>query len=229
MATTQSIAAALLLLTAGAQAHFTLNYPPSIGFDDAKEGTGPCGGVTPDFSKNEFTDFHVGGDNVGTRTSHPQGNWLYRVTLDPGASANWTQVYPIVQQSGIGDFCAPLVRIPDEFVGKQGILSVVGSGGHGFLYQCAALNFVEGTAELQSACKNASGVTSSFVTDASLAALVGSSTGGNDTAGDADHSDHQDGDHAATKPNGSSSVSALANVSILLGVVMATGIFTLLS
>jgi hypothetical protein len=42
--------------------HFLMKYPPSIGFDDALEGTPPCGSFTVDFSKDNATDFHVGGD-----------------------------------------------------------------------------------------------------------------------------------------------------------------------
>lgn len=124
----------LLLAAAGAHAHFTVGYPKPLSSSHDEQGTGPCGGITPDLATAEVTDFHVGGDNVATRTSHAQGNWLYRVTLDPRAAGNWTQVYPIVQQSGLGDFCAPLVSVPGEFVGKKGILSVVGGGGHGYLY-----------------------------------------------------------------------------------------------
>ncbi len=38
--------------------HFLMKWPPSIGFDD----TPPCGSFTVDFSKDNVTDFHVGGD-----------------------------------------------------------------------------------------------------------------------------------------------------------------------
>ena len=39
-----------------------MKYPPSIGFDDSIEGTAPCGGFTVDFSTDNVTNFHVGGD-----------------------------------------------------------------------------------------------------------------------------------------------------------------------
>jgi hypothetical protein len=45
-------------------AHFYLNYPPTIGFDDSLEDTAPCGSFTVDFSTDNVTDFHVGGDTL---------------------------------------------------------------------------------------------------------------------------------------------------------------------
>ena len=45
-------------------AHFLLNYPPTIGFDDNLEATAPCGSFTVDFSTDNVTDFHVGGDSL---------------------------------------------------------------------------------------------------------------------------------------------------------------------
>lgn len=115
-------------------AHFLLNYPKSIGFDDASEDKGPCGGFTPDFSKN-VVDFHVGGDAISTKLTHPQGNWLFRVTTDEKAESGWEQIFPIVQQSGLGDFCQPQVTVPSSLVGKKGVLSVVSSATDGLLFQ----------------------------------------------------------------------------------------------
>jgi len=45
-------------------AHFLLHYPPGIGFSDDDEGKAPCGGFDVDLSKDNITDFHVGGDNI---------------------------------------------------------------------------------------------------------------------------------------------------------------------
>jgi hypothetical protein len=52
----------LAVLIGQAAGHFVLNYPPSVGFDDSLEGNAPCGGFSVDFSKDNITDFHVGGD-----------------------------------------------------------------------------------------------------------------------------------------------------------------------
>ncbi|CAK7200938.1 hypothetical protein SEUCBS139899_003638 [Sporothrix eucalyptigena] len=177
------LASAALLLAASAvvNAHFTLDYPATIGFNDDKEGTGPCGSFTPDFSNDNVTDFHVGGDNVAINLLHPQGTWLYRGTLDQTASSNnWTQLFPEVMQTGLGKFCQPAIAVPESWAGQKGVIGVVVDAPDGLLYQCAAVNFVAGAATTnQSTCTNSTGVTASFVTDANLAPLAA----GNDTAG----------------------------------------------
>lgn len=115
--------------------HFNLKYPATIGFDDEKQHDGPCGGFTPDFSKNNITDFHVNGDAIATLTTHKQGNWLYRITLDETASGDWTQIFPIVQQNGLGAFCEPAVSVPPRFVGQRGVLGIVSNTPDGILFQ----------------------------------------------------------------------------------------------
>ncbi|CAK7267279.1 hypothetical protein SEPCBS119000_002461 [Sporothrix epigloea] len=179
-----SLASAAVLLAASAavvNAHFTLDYPPTIGFSDDDEGTGPCGSFTPDFSKDNVTDFHVGGDNIAIHLLHPQGTWFYRATLDEtAASNNWTQLFPEIQQTGLGKFCEPLIPAPESWVGQKGVIGVVVDGPDGLLYQCAAVNFVAGAATMnQTTCTNSTGVTAKVVTDPKLASLAA----GNDTAG----------------------------------------------
>jgi hypothetical protein len=51
--------------------HFLLLYPPGVGFDDSIESTAPCGGFSVDFSKDNVTDFHVGGDVLALVSEHP--------------------------------------------------------------------------------------------------------------------------------------------------------------
>jgi hypothetical protein len=51
-------------LASSSSAHFLLNYPTTVGFSDDDETTAPCGGFTVDFSKDNVTDFHVGGDSI---------------------------------------------------------------------------------------------------------------------------------------------------------------------
>ncbi|RYP73087.1 hypothetical protein DL771_003838 [Monosporascus sp. 5C6A] len=170
-----SLLTTTLALACGVQAHFTLRYPTPLGpIED--ESTGPCGGYTPDLSTVETTDFHVGGDAIAVSTGHAQNNWLYRITTDDDiASANWTQVYPIVIQSGLNTYCQPAVTIPEEFEGRKAILSVVGHASDGLLYQCAAVQFVSGEGSRPEGCTNSTGVDASFDNDAELASLVGDS------------------------------------------------------
>lgn len=181
----------VLLLAAsaltGVRAHFTLNYPTTIGFDEDKEDTGPCGSYTPDFSTDTVDDFYVGGDNVAVNLLHSQGNWLFRATLDTSVTTNdgdtWTQLFPIVQQSGLGKFCEPAIAVPESWAGQQGVVGVVVDAPDGLLYQCAAVNFVAGVTNVtQSACTNSSGVSISYVSDSSLTALVSSNDSSTSTA-----------------------------------------------
>ncbi|RYP53473.1 hypothetical protein DL768_001510 [Monosporascus sp. mg162] len=170
-----SFLATTLAFACGIQAHFTLRYPPPLGAIE-DQSTEPCGGYTPDLSTVETTDFHVGGDAIAVSTGHAQNNWLYRITTDDDlASANWTQVYPIVIQSGLNTYCQPAVTIPEEFEGRTAILSVVGHASDGLLYQCAAVQFVSGEGTRPEACTNSTGVDASFDNDAELASLVGDS------------------------------------------------------
>ncbi|TPX10411.1 uncharacterized protein E0L32_008630 [Thyridium curvatum] len=173
-------AAALLLFSTVANAHFTLQTPPTIGFDDDKEGTGPCGGFAPDFSK-PTAEFHVGGEPVGAKMLHPQAKWLFRATLDEKASGNWTQLFPIVFQSGLGEICEPAIPAPESWVGKNGVFSIVANAPDGLLYQCSIVKFVSGKGEVPSSgCRNASSISVSFDSDPQLSALVtpGGSSGG---------------------------------------------------
>lgn len=136
MAPLTSIAAAALLFLGSVQSHFILMSPGPVGtFDEDNEGNGPCGGYTPDFSKDNITDFAVGGDAIATQLGHPQASWLYRITTDETASSNWTQIYPIVQQSGLKYFCIPTITVPESYVGQTAVLSVVADAPDGLLYQ----------------------------------------------------------------------------------------------
>ncbi|KAI1169810.1 hypothetical protein F4777DRAFT_571726 [Nemania sp. FL0916] len=164
------------LLALGASAHFTVQYPATVGpFKDDDEGTGPCGGYSPSLGSVKTIDFHVGGDAVATKSTHPQTTWLYRITTDDIAKNNWTQVYNIVLQNGPGDYCTKSVTVPAEYVGQKAILSIVADGPDGLLYQCAAVNFVNGTANTPSACTNGSSITASFTNDKKLSGMVNSS------------------------------------------------------
>ncbi len=137
MAPLTSLLAATLALTCGiVRAHFELQYPAPVGeFKDDEESSAPCGGYTPDLQTLDTTDFHVGGDSISVKTGHPQDHWLYRITTDNSASGNWTQINPIIFQTGLNSFCQPAVTVPEEYIGKKAILSVVAKATDGFLYQ----------------------------------------------------------------------------------------------
>ncbi|KXJ94892.1 hypothetical protein Micbo1qcDRAFT_193937 [Microdochium bolleyi] len=171
-------AATALLLASGATAHFQVLYPPTMQpMSDSSEAQAPCGGYTPNLSASglKVTDFHVGGDSIGTKSSHSQQNWLYRITTDNNVGStggNWTQIGDITTQSGAGAYCKSGIKVPESWVGKTAILSIVGNAPDGLLYQCSAVKFVSGTGSTPSSCTTANGVESFGASDSGLAALV---------------------------------------------------------
>ena len=116
-------------------AHFLLNSPPTIGFDDSLEATPPCGSFTVDFSKDNVTDFHVGGDFIALTSIHPMATWLFRATLDQTASGNWTDLLPAVVQTGLGNYCETGITVPLTWAGSKGVIGVVQDAPDGILYQ----------------------------------------------------------------------------------------------
>ena len=123
----------LLVTTSLATAHFLLNTPTTIGFDDDNEGIAPCGGFNVTFDK--VSDFHVDGDAVSLKSTHPQANWLFRATLDKTAAGNWTDLLPVVNEGGLGAFCEESVKVPADWAGSQGVLQIVQNAVDGLLYQ----------------------------------------------------------------------------------------------
>lgn len=220
-----SITAATLLLLGSCQAHFLLLSPSPAGtFDEDSEGNEPCGGVTPSFSSDNVTDFAVGGDAIATQLGHPQANFLYRFTTEESADGNWTQAYPIVQQSGLKFFCIPDVTVDESYIGQTAVLSVVADAPDGLLYQCAVVKFVSGVnSNLPSSCTNTSGVTGSFVADDKLTALVDSTTSSNssDTASGTSSSTPSSTGNAAPGQFGGSANGLISLVTV--GVMMAMG------
>jgi len=124
----------LVFLFGQTSAHFMLNYPNSLGFDDDKEGDAPCGSF--DVTFDNATDFHVDGDAIALASSHPQADWLFRATLGKTATGtNWTDLLPVVSESGLGQFCEPSLSVPATWAGSSGIVQAIQHGDDGSLYQ----------------------------------------------------------------------------------------------
>ncbi|KAK0125325.1 hypothetical protein ONS96_009176 [Cadophora gregata f. sp. sojae] len=197
------------LLVSQTSAHFLLNYPETIGFDDDSESTAPCGSFTVDFSTDNITEFHVAGDTIALRSTHPDTKWLFRATVGTADSGNWTALSPVIQQSSLGSFCRKDITVPESFVGQNGTIGVAANGPDGVLYQCAAVSFVAGAATgVPSTCSNSSGATGSYTSDPVLAALLTTSTTTDNTT--------------STEPSSTSGTSAAtsssaANANALLG------------
>jgi hypothetical protein len=189
---------AALLLAGTASAHFAIGYPAALsGANEDLQATGPCSGLMPmldELDDGEVSDFYVDGSAIAHITSHNIGNWLYRATLDNdvAASSNWTQLYPVFEQENGGPYCSPMVTAPAEFVGQRGVLSIVSFSDHGNLYNCAAVNFVEGMSEEVDACTNGSSVTGRFTPDVDVTSLVGEDGEANPAV--EEHEGHDGGD-----------------------------------
>ncbi|KUJ17379.1 uncharacterized protein LY89DRAFT_684441 [Mollisia scopiformis] len=123
----------LLLLVSTTTAHFILNYPTTLGFNQNAEDDSPCGGATISFTNT--TAFHLSGDAIAVTTLHPQSNFLYRATTDQIGTSNWT-VLSLVAEYGLGAFCEPALSVPDsDWEGKMGLLQVVQNAEDGVHYQ----------------------------------------------------------------------------------------------
>ncbi|KAK6544450.1 hypothetical protein TWF694_001145 [Orbilia ellipsospora] len=158
-------------------AHFTLRHPTPFGPSAAKQDYGPCGGYNLD-ENTAVTEFHVDGEAIAYSSSHPDVHVLFRVVEGTTANGdlNWSQVFPIVEQFGSGDFCEPMVVAPKDLVGKKGIFQVIQNAVDGMLYACAAVKFVSGSlSTLPDTCRNGTGVDASFSSDSSLEALMSNS------------------------------------------------------
>lgn len=141
MVSLRSLFAAGALCLSAANAHFELRQPPSLEGDNMNEDlepNAPCGGGVADLSTNKVVDFHVDGDAVAWFLGHPQAKWLIRGTLDSKAAGNWTEMYPIIQQDGRGEYCQPAVTAPKAWAGKKGIISVACGAPDGLLFQVSS-------------------------------------------------------------------------------------------
>jgi hypothetical protein len=132
---------------------------------------GPCGGFTPDFTKDNVTDFHVGGDTVLLLGAHPTITYLIRATTDQTAAGGWQPLLASdIQVVGLNLACNPSVPAPAAFAGSKGIIQVIADSPDGILFQCAAVNFVTGTGAGGNAhgCTNSTGVSISYANDNTL-------------------------------------------------------------
>ena len=128
----------LLAIVKAAIAHFTLDYPYSLGFDDDKEPTAPCGGFEISFNGTaNITNFPLSGGFISIDTHHPASNFTYNIALE-GDIDNFKPILPKVVETGIGELCIRTDRLNESWEGKRGVLQVVGDGPDGVLYQVSS-------------------------------------------------------------------------------------------
>jgi hypothetical protein len=128
-------------------AHFLLNYPPTLGFDDDNESIAPCGGFPVVFNSSDV-QVQADGFPIALKSTHPEADWLFRATLSQSEPFNWTNLLPVVHETGLGDFCIPDFKVPAEFVGHSGLLQIMESAVDGVLYQVDGIPESDPVAEL---------------------------------------------------------------------------------
>jgi len=150
--------AVLWLAATAASAHFVLDYPTSIGFDDEKLDQGPCGSFSATIRTKGVTRWSVDGSNIAVLTTHGRVTWELNVALVD----NPTEWRPLVRefgQTGVGNVCFRGVPGLAAWIGQPAVLQVVQHGHHGVLYQCAAIEMVAGGPDtVPSGCTNSNGV-----------------------------------------------------------------------
>lgn len=95
-------------------AHFVLEVPTSIGYEDIKEASPPCGGFDIT-SRAAVTEWPLAGAPLKIISTHPQSRYTIQATLfsdaagASGNNLNFTKMVPHVMQSGRGGLCLPAV------------------------------------------------------------------------------------------------------------------------
>ena len=72
---------------------------------------------------------------VSIKNVHPVGEWSFRGTTDTKSPYDFTEIVPLVNTTGIGDFCLDYMSVPTGWAGKDGVLQVVDNSPDGILYQ----------------------------------------------------------------------------------------------
>ncbi|KAF4627118.1 hypothetical protein G7Y89_g11034 [Cudoniella acicularis] len=165
---------AIVSLAALTEAHFVLQIPTSLGFNDGLEATGPCDTFSPT-DRTTVTNWPIGGDVIQVLTTHNEVIWNINAAL-LNAPSTFVPLVPSIDQKGVGTFCLPSVPGNAAWVGQDAILQVIQNGVDGKLYQCAAIKFVDGpTGSVPSSCINSTGVSAVYVgggTSSSSSAVV---------------------------------------------------------
>ncbi|OJD35295.1 gpi anchored protein [Diplodia corticola] len=153
-------------------AHFTLEWPPSRGFDDDKEPSFPCGGF--DNVSNNRTAFPLrGAAPIQLKMGHTEANVqvLLAVGNDPGSAFD-VVLRQTFRERGPDMFCVGGVEVPagaNLTAGMNATIQVVTNGDpEGGLYQCADVTLTDemlSTDAYDAHCTNSSGVTAQAISN----------------------------------------------------------------
>ncbi|TKA30023.1 hypothetical protein B0A50_02742 [Salinomyces thailandicus] len=195
-------------------AHFVLLWPPTAGFDEDTLSNGPCGGAqvaVNDSSPSVQIDRFA----ISIQNTHPEGEWLFRGTTDTDAPYTWTDLVPVVNTTGLGNFCLDAMSAPDDFAGKAGIIQVVDNSPDGTLYQCAPVNFVAGSNDTTgSNCRNTTGFMATWT---NLQSLDGVEDGSGSMSGSMTMSNTASASDAAASSTSAGVAAAITGVGSIVG------------
>jgi hypothetical protein len=112
--------------------HYTLNYPPTTGFDEDDEPNPPCGDFDPDLTN--LTAWPLSGGEIAIDSHHPQMTILYRAQLM--GSDSWVNLTDgFLLMTGLGKLCIQADPVPADWNGKVGVIQTIGRPPDGILYQ----------------------------------------------------------------------------------------------
>ncbi|KAF9110976.1 hypothetical protein BGX27_005551 [Mortierella sp. AM989] len=133
--------ATLLLCSSAAMAHYTLDYPQSRGFDDAKEPSAPCGGF--DAVANR-TQFPLTKGFLQINSHHAKAEVKINVVIgnSPAAADFITAAGTPANSTSLnrpGNICLPLDLSSYKGAADNinATIQIVYNGGDSPLYQCA--------------------------------------------------------------------------------------------
>jgi hypothetical protein len=130
----------LLAFTTLAVAHFVLEVPTLIGYEDIKEGTPPCGAFDIT-SRAAVTEWPLAGASLKIISTHPRAQYTIQPTLLSDATAasggnfNFTKMVPFVTQSGRGGLRPLAVPGIAAWEGKDAVVQVIQEATDEQLYQ----------------------------------------------------------------------------------------------
>ncbi|KAG8721579.1 hypothetical protein FRC08_012022 [Ceratobasidium sp. 394] len=143
---------AIASLIAGAAAHFTLDYPPTRGFDEDIENRF-CGGFNTAGPRSHFP---LGAAGINIDSHHDTANVIALISFDPNPqnitqfsnSSNGAQLTNFIKLDKQGEACLPVniqsLGLSNVSNGTNATIQIQFDGGDGNLYQCADVTLISG-------------------------------------------------------------------------------------
>jgi hypothetical protein len=113
----------LIALLALASCDFILVKPNTLGYIEANETKGPCGGVEDTAFLGEATNHPIAGLAFAMWTGQVESLWRFKAALVSDLD-NWVELQRPVAQLGYGHWCLPSVPGVEEWVGQEAIVQV---------------------------------------------------------------------------------------------------------